>query len=80
LKQLLDSRTNLPVQERDFLTYIKEYNIEFVVIDSQQLLLNVDSSPILDRVYANDKFVIYAIRHANVSVPNQVEVIYSPPP
>lgn len=78
LKQLLDSKMNLPVQERDFLTYIKEYNIEFVVIDSQQLLLNVESSPILDRVYANDKFVIYAIRHANISVPNQVEVIFSP--
>jgi hypothetical protein len=78
LKQLLDSKMNLPVQERDFLTYIEEYDIEFVVIDSQQLLLNVESSPILDRVYANDKFVIYAIRHVNVLVPNQVEVIFSP--
>jgi len=78
LKQLLDSKTNLPVQGRDFLAYIKEYNIEFVVIDSQQLLLNVESSPILDRVYANDKFAIYAIRPANISVPNQVEVTFSP--
>jgi len=78
LKQLLDSKTNLPVQGRDFLTYIEEYDIEFVVIDSQRLLLNVGSSPILDRVYANDKFVIYVIRHANVSVPNNAEVIFSP--
>lgn len=78
LKQLLDSKTNLPVQGRDFLTYIEEYDIEFVVIDSQQLLLNVESSPILDRVYANDKFVIYAIRRTNVSVPNHVEVMFSP--
>jgi len=62
LKQLLDSKTDLPVQERDFLTYIKEYNIEFVVIDSQRLLLNVEFCPILDRVYDNGKFVIYAIR------------------
>jgi hypothetical protein len=64
LKQLLDSKTNLPVQQRDFLTYIEENNIEFVVIDSQQLLLNMESSAILNRVYANDKFVIYAIRRA----------------
>ncbi|MDH5686231.1 MAG: hypothetical protein OEY73_06915, partial [Hadesarchaea archaeon] len=64
LTQLLDSKTNLPVQERDFLTYIEEYNIEFVVIDSQQLLLNMEASPILNRVYANDKFVVYAIRRA----------------
>jgi len=64
LKQLLDSKMNLPVQGRDFLTYIEEYNIEFVVIDSQQLFLNMETSPILDRVYANDKFVIYAIRRA----------------
>jgi hypothetical protein len=78
LRQLFYSKMNLPVQERDFLTYIEEYDIEFVVIDSQQLLLNVEFSPILDRVYANDKFVIYATRHANVLVPNQVEVIFSP--
>jgi hypothetical protein len=62
LKQLLDFKTNLPVQERDFITYIEEYDIEFVVIDSQQLLLNMEASPLLNRVYANDKFVIYAIR------------------
>ena len=77
LKQLLDSKTNLPVQRRDFLTYIEEYDIKFVVIDSQQLLLNVESSPILNRVYANDKFAIYAIKSANASLPNQVEGIFS---
>jgi len=62
LEQLLDFKTNLPVQERDFMTYIEEYDIEFVVIDSQQLLLNMEASPFLNRVYANDKFVVYAIR------------------
>ena len=61
LKQLLDSKVNLTVQERDFLTYIKEYNIEFVVIDSEQLPY-VNSSTILNRVYDNGKFVIYAVR------------------
>jgi hypothetical protein len=61
LKKLLDSRVDLPVQERDFLTYIKEYNVEFVVIDSERLP-DVSLSPILNRVYDNGKFVIYAVR------------------
>jgi hypothetical protein len=62
LKQLLDSRVNLTVQERDFLTYIKEYNVEFVVIDAERLPSDVNLSPILNRVYDNGKFVIYAVR------------------
>ena len=77
LKQFLDSKTNMPVQRRDFLTYIEEYDIEFVVIDSQQPLSNVESSPILNKVYANDKFAICAIRSAYASVSNQGEGIFS---
>jgi hypothetical protein len=77
LKQLLDSKTNMPVQRRDFLTYIEEYDIEFVVIESQKPLSNVESSPILNKVYANDKFAIYAIRSAYASVSNQGEGIFS---
>ena len=61
LKQLLDSRVNLTVQERDFLTYIKEYNGKFVVIDSERLS-GANFSSTLDRVYDNGKFVIYAVR------------------
>jgi hypothetical protein len=63
LKQLLDTKTNLAIQESDFLTYIKEYNIEFVVIDAQRILLNVQSSPTLDRVYDNNRFVILTIKY-----------------
>ncbi len=62
LKQLLDEGTYLPVQQRDFVTYIEENNIEFVVINSQQLLSSVKSSPILDRVYSNNKFAVYIVR------------------
>jgi hypothetical protein len=62
LKRLLDSRVNLTVQERDFLTYIEEYNVEFVVIDSERIPSGMEFSPILNRVYDNGKFVIYAVR------------------
>jgi hypothetical protein len=53
---------NFTVQERDFLTYIEEYNVEFVVIDSERLPSGMEFSPILDRVYDNGKFAIYAVR------------------
>jgi hypothetical protein len=62
LMQLLDSKVNLTIQERDFLTFIKEYNIKFVVIDSGQISSEIEVSPILNRVYDNGKFVIYAIK------------------
>ncbi len=66
LKKFLDEYTNLSVQGRDFLTYIEDYDIKFIVIDSQRFLSNMEASPILDRVFDNDKFVIYAIRRENV--------------
>jgi hypothetical protein len=62
LKQLLDSRAKLTVQERDFLTYIKEYDVKLLVIDSKQLSSVIEFSPILYRVYDNGKLVIYAVR------------------
>ena len=62
LKQLLGSRAELTVQERDFLTYIKEYDVKFLVIDAKQISSIIESSPILDRVYDNGKFVIYSVK------------------
>jgi hypothetical protein len=62
LKQLLHSQANLTVQVRDFLTYIKEYNVKFLVVDSERILSDVQLSPILDKVYDNGKFVIYSVR------------------
>jgi hypothetical protein len=58
----LDSKDNLPVQNRDFLTYIEEYNIEFIIIDAQRLPVNAEFSRILQRVYGNDKFILYTIK------------------
>ena len=62
LKQQFDSKTNLPVQERDFRTYIEEYNIKFVVVDTQQLLSNNKVSPVLDRVYDNGRSIVYTTK------------------
>lgn len=62
LKQQFDSKTNLPVQERDFRTYIEEYNIKFVVVDTQQLLSNNKASSALDRVYDNGRSIVYTTK------------------
>jgi len=62
LKQQFDSKTNLPVQERDFRTYIEEYNIKFVVVDTQQVLSNIEASSALDRVYDNGRSIVYTTK------------------
>jgi hypothetical protein len=59
LKQLLDSKTKMEIQERDFHTYIEEYNIKFVVVDTQQVPSNSKASPDLDRVYDNGRTTVY---------------------
>jgi len=62
LKQQFNSKTNLPVQERDFRAYIEEYNIKFVVVDTQQVLSNNKASPALDRVYDNGRSIVYTTK------------------
>ncbi|UCC57616.1 MAG: hypothetical protein JSW14_04340 [Candidatus Bathyarchaeum sp.] len=62
LKQLLDHETNMEIQERDFRTYIEEYNIKFVVVDSQKVLSENDVSPDLDRVYDNGRTIVYSTK------------------
>ena len=62
LKQKFDSKTNLPVLERDFRTYIEEYNIKFVAIDNQQVLSNNVATPALDRIYDNGRTTVYATK------------------
>jgi hypothetical protein len=62
LKQQFDSQTNLPVTGRGFPTYIEEYNIKFVAVDTQQVLSNIDVSPALDKIYNNGRIIIYATK------------------
>jgi hypothetical protein len=62
LKQQFDSKTDLPVQERDFRTYIEEYNIKFVAVDTQKVLSNIEATPALDRVYDNGRATVYTTK------------------
>jgi hypothetical protein len=62
LKQQFDSKTNLPIQERDFRTYIEEYDIKFVAVDTQQVLSNIEATPALDRVYDNGRATVYTTK------------------
>ena len=62
LKHQFDSQTNLPVNGRDFRTYIEEYNIKFVAVDTQQVLSNIEVSPALDKIYNNGRIIVYATK------------------
>jgi hypothetical protein len=62
LKQQFDSQTNLPVKAVDFRTYIEEYNIKFVAVDTQQVLSNVETSPALDKIYNDGRIIVYATK------------------
>ncbi|MHC3129007.1 MAG: hypothetical protein IBV52_02900 [Candidatus Bathyarchaeota archaeon] len=62
LKHQFDSQTNLPVQGRDFRTYIKEHNIKFVAVDTQQIVSNIEATPALDKIYDNGRSVVYTTK------------------
>jgi hypothetical protein len=62
LMQQYDTKTVLPVKQRDYLTYINEYNIKFVAVDTQQVPSNRPATPDLDRVYDNGRAVVYATK------------------
>jgi hypothetical protein len=53
---------SLPIQVRDFLTYIEEYDIKFVVVDAQRELSNIEATPALDRIYDNGRATIYTTK------------------
>jgi hypothetical protein len=62
LRQQFDSQTDLPVIGRDFRTYIEEYNIKFVAVDTQQVISNIEVSPALDKIYNNGRIIVYATK------------------
>ncbi len=62
LKQQFGSTTNLQVQERDFRTYIEDYNIKFVVVDTKQVISNNEASPALDQIYDNGRSIVYTTK------------------
>ncbi len=62
LKQQFSSQTDLPIEARDFNTYINEYNIKFVVVDTQQVVSTINATPALDKIYYNDRIAIYTTK------------------
>ncbi len=62
LKQQFDLQTNLLVQGRDFRTFIEEYNIKFVAVDTQQVVSNVEATPAFDKIYNNGRVIVYTTK------------------
>ena len=62
LKQQFDAQTNLPVKAIDFRSFIEEYNIKFVAVDTQQVVSNIEVSPALDKIYENGRIIVYATK------------------
>jgi hypothetical protein len=62
IKQLLETKTERKIQESDFYAFIEEYNIKFVVVDTQQVLSNIEATPDLDRIYDNSRAIVYTTK------------------
>jgi hypothetical protein len=60
--QLLDANMNLPIQLRDFQTYVEEYDIKFVAVDTEKVVSNIVATPALDRIYDNGRAIIYTTK------------------
>jgi len=60
LKQLMNSQASQMIQARDFLTYINDYNIEFVVVSAEQLPVDLGWTRTRDLVYYDGKIAVYA--------------------
>ena len=50
------------VKSRDYFSYIKEQNIEFIVYDKNQLDTNLIRAKILELIYSNDRYVIFRVK------------------
>ena len=62
MMQLLDTNMKLPIQVRDFNVYIEEYDIKLVIVDTQNVLSNIEATPALDRIYDNERITIYTTK------------------
>jgi hypothetical protein len=62
VKQRFAAQANLPVLGIDFSTYIQEYDIKFVVVDTQRVVSNIEATPALDKVYDNGRIVVYTTK------------------
>jgi hypothetical protein len=64
LKSLFDFKpaAAFEVKSRDYHDYIKEYNIEFLVYDKNQLDTKIIRNRLLEIVYSNDRYVIFRVK------------------
>jgi len=62
LRQKLSAETYLPLQARDYRTFIDEYNIKFVAVDTQKMLSNMNATPALDIIYDNGRAIVYTTK------------------
>lgn len=59
LEQQFDERTNFTITGIDFNTYIEEYDIKFVAIDTQQVVSNIKATPASDKIFDNGRINIH---------------------
>ncbi|MCW4045812.1 MAG: hypothetical protein NWE94_09895 [Candidatus Bathyarchaeota archaeon] len=64
LENLFDFRsaTAFHVTTRNYVDYIKEFNLEFLVYDKNRFDSKLLTSPLLQLVYSNDKYVVCRIK------------------
>jgi hypothetical protein len=63
LKQQFSSQPDKkPIEGRDFNTYIDEYNIKFVVVDTQKFVSTIEATPALDKIYYNGRIAVYTTK------------------
>ena len=62
LEQQFNAQSNLMVHGRDFRTYIEEYNIQFVAIDTEQVVSNIKATPALDKIYDNGRATVHTTK------------------
>jgi hypothetical protein len=57
-----DSKTTLEIQSIDYVAYIDEYDIKFVVVDITKILTETTPTPDLDKIYDNGRTVVYTTK------------------
>ena len=57
-----DSKTTLEIQAIDYVTYIEEYDIKFVVVDITKILTDTTPTPDLDKIYDNGRTIVYTTK------------------
>ena len=62
LKQYHNAQMNLTIIGKDFLTYIEEYNINFVAIDTHQVVSKIEATPALDKIYDNGQSNVFTTK------------------